>query len=73
MGERLNGIQEVVGSIPIGSTIRIAVPQNGQTPPFEAAFLFLVIWMRTRRYSAGGSLASEGSAEQLAMLTSRST
>ncbi len=30
LGERLHGMQEVVGSIPIGSTFQVTVQENGR-------------------------------------------
>jgi hypothetical protein len=49
MGERLNGIQEVRGSIPLGSTNK---QKAEKAPPTGGAFLF--IW--TRETSIGKSL-----------------
>ena len=35
LGERLNGIQEVVGSIPIGSTIKSSLARDANSPATE--------------------------------------
>ncbi len=52
LGERLNGIQEVVGSIPIGSTIISTICEIGVSPSGKAQdFDSCIPWFESRHPS----------------------